>query len=109
MVKIGETTYASLAEALAAAKAGDTITFLADITEDVTVSKDVTIDGAGKTYTGKMTLTSNKGTVTIKNVNFDGKGYNGYAVEARGVYYVTIEDCTAKNYGYGFVHLQYLS
>ena len=95
--------YATLAEAIAAAQAGNTLQFLADITEDVTVSKDVTIDGAGKTYTGKMTLTSKNGTVSIKNVNFDGKGYNGYAVETRGVYYVTIEDCTAKNYGYGFV------
>ena len=105
IAKIGDTIYGSLAEALAAAKAGDVITMLQDITEDVTVSKDVTIDGADKTYTGKMTLTSNKGTVSIKNVNFDGKGYNGYAVETRGVYYVTIEDCTAKNYGYGFVQL----
>ncbi len=70
----------------------------------MTVNKNVTIDGADKTYTGKMTLT-NKADITIKNVNFDGKGYNGYAVEARGAYYVTIEDCTAKNYGYGFVQL----
>ena len=51
-----------------------------------------------------MTLT-NKADVTIKNVNFDGKGYNGYAVESKGAYYVTIEDCTAKNYGYGFVQV----
>jgi hypothetical protein len=42
---------------------------------------------------------------TIKNVNFDGKGYNGYAIETRGANYVTIEDCTAKKYGYGFVQL----
>ena len=102
MVAIGEETYASLAEALAAAQAGDTIKFLANITEDVTVSTKVTIDGAGKTYTGKMIL---KADTTIKNVNFDGKGYNGYAVETRGANYVTIEDCTAKNYGYGFVQL----
>ena len=103
IAKIGDTIYGSLKEAIAAAKAGDVITMLQDITEDVTVSKDVTIDGADKTYTGKMTLTSKNGTVAIKNVNFDGKGYNGYAVETRGAYYVTIEDCTAKNYGYGFV------
>ena len=95
--------YATLAAALTAAKDGETITFLADITEDVTINKNLTIDGANKTYTGKMSVTSNKGTVTIKNVNFDGKGYNGYAVETRGVYYLTVEDCTAKNYGYGFI------
>ena len=104
MVAIGGETYASLAEALTAATAGDTLTFLADITEDVTVSKNVTIDGAGKTYTGQMKLT-NKADITIKNVNFDGKGYNGYAVQGGGAYYVTIEGCTAKNYGYGFVQL----
>jgi hypothetical protein len=105
VASIGEEKFFSLADAIAAAKAGDTITFLANITEDVTVSKDVTIDGAGFTFTGKMVLSSQNGTVTIKNVKFDGKGYNGYAVETRGVYYVTIEDCTAKNYGYGFVQL----
>ena len=100
---IGDTYYETLAAAITAAKANDVITFIADITEDVTINKDLTIDGAGKTFTGKMTITSNKGAVTIKNVNFDGKGYNGYAVETRGVYYLTVEDCTAKNYGYGFV------
>lgn len=65
---------------------------------------NVTINGNGKTYTGNMTLKC-QSSVTIKNVNFDGKGYNGYAVETRGANYVTIEDCTAKNYGYGFVQL----
>ena len=64
----------------------------------------MTIDGAGKSYTGQMKLTD-RADITIKNVNFDGKGYNGYAVEARGAYYLTVEDCTAKNYGYGFVQL----
>ena len=102
MFAIGEETYASLAEALDAAKAGDTLTFLADITEDVTISMAVTIDGAGKTYTGAMTL---KADTTIKNVNFDGKGYDGYAITTRGANYLTIEDCTAQNYGYGFVQL----
>ncbi|MBR5215251.1 MAG: T9SS type A sorting domain-containing protein [Bacteroidales bacterium] len=101
---IGDTKYHTLASALTAAQANDVITFLADITEDVTVGKNVTINGASKTYTGKMTLT-NKADITIKNVNFDGKGYNGYAVQGGGAYYVTIEDCTAKNYGYGFVQL----
>ena len=102
VAQIGEQGYESLAAAITDAKAGETITLVADVTEDVTVSKNVTIDGAGKTYTGKMTL---KADATIKNVNFDGNGYNGYAVETRGANYVTIEDCTAKNYGFGFVQL----
>ena len=102
VAKIGETSYNSLSDAIADATAGQTITFIANITEDVTISKAVTIDGAGKTYTGAMTL---KADTTIKNVNFDGKGYNGYAITTRGAQYLTIEDCTAKNYGYGFVQL----
>ena len=101
---IGEEAYASLSAAIADAQAGQTVKFLEDITEDVTINKNLTIDGAGKTYTGKMEAT-NKADITVKNVNFDGKGYNGYAFEARGAYYLTIEDCTAQNYGYGFVQL----
>ena len=84
----------------AIAVANNNIVFLNDIEGDVTISKSVNINGDGKTYTGKMTL---KADVTIKNVNIDGKGYNGYAIETRGANHVTIEDCTAKNYGYGFV------
>jgi len=102
VAQIGDKKYTSFQAAIDAAQAGDTITLLADITEDVTVDKAVTIDGAEKTYTGKMTL---KADTTIKNVNFDGKGYNGYAIETRGANYLTVEDCTAKNYGYGFIQL----
>ena len=103
VAQIGETGYATLAEALKAAQAGQTITFLADITEDVTVNKSVTIDGAGKTFTGNMALT-NRADIKIVNVNFDGKGYNGYAVDAAGAYYVTVESCTAKNC-FGFLQV----
>ena len=102
VAQIGSNYYESLSAAIADATAGNTITLLADITEDVTINKAVTIDGAGKTYTGAMEL---KADTTIKNVNFDGKGYNGYAVITRGAQYVTIEDCKAKNYGYGLVQL----
>ena len=102
VAKIGDEKYMTLAAAIAEATAGDTITLLTDITEDVTVDKKLTIDGANKTYTGKITA---KADLTIKNVNFDGKGYNGYAIETRGASYLTVEDCTAKNYGYGFIQL----
>ena len=104
VAQIGTAGYETLAAAIANAKSGDTITFLVDITEDVTVNKAVTIDGAGKTYTGVMTLT-NRSDITIKNVNFDGKSNSNYAVESKGAYYITIEDCTAKNYNYGFVQV----
>jgi hypothetical protein len=89
----------------AVAVANSKIVFLNDITGDVEISKSVTIDGNGKTYTGAMALYTKDTHVTLKNVNFDGKGYNGYAITTSGAYYLTIEDCTAKNYGYGFVQL----
>lgn len=102
VAKVGDTKYESLKDAVAAAAAGDTIVLIANVEENVTVNKAVTIDGAGKTYTGQMTLTAN---VTVKNVNFDGKGYNGYAIVTKSAYIVNVEDCTAKNYGYGFLNL----
>ena len=102
MVAIGEETYASLAEAITAAQAGQTITFLADITENVTIDKAITIDGNGKTFTGQMVLKKN---ITVKNVNFDGQGYDGYAVVTKSAYIVVIEDCTVKNYAYGFLNI----
>lgn len=51
--KIGETKFASLAEAFAAAEDGDTITLLQYIklTEAITVNKDITLDLNGKTLT----------------------------------------------------------
>ena len=104
VAQIGETTYPTLAAAITAAKAGDTITLLTDVTENVTVNKNVTIDGADKTYTGQI-IATNRAEITIKNVNFDGKGFKGYAIETRGAYYLTVEDCTAKNYGYGFIQV----
>ncbi len=100
--KIGDRTFNTLQAAIDAATAGQTITLLADIKENITINRALTIAGADKTYTGKMTA---KADVTVKNVNFDGKGMNDYAFETRGASYVTIEDCTAKNYGYGFIQL----
>ena len=95
-----------LNDAIAQATADINIVFLNDIEGNVTLNNTkgkITINGDGKTYTGKMTLNSD---VTFKKVNFDGKGLiNDYAIETRGANYLTIEDCTAKNYGYGFVQL----
>ena len=59
---IGETKYTSLAKAIAAAKDGDTVTLVADTTEDITISgtKELTLDLGSKTLTntgsGKATL-----------------------------------------------------
>ena len=72
VAKIGDTEYATLKEAINAAQAGDTVILLADVNEEVTISKNLTIDGADKTFTGTMTMNGAKGGV-IENVNF---GYN---------------------------------
>ena len=97
--------YATLAAAVAAAKAGDTITLLQDVEESVTISKNLTIDGAGKTITGMITTDGKSLRVTIKNVNFVGNnGEHFYAVKSADAYLLTIESCTAKNYKYGFLY-----
>ena len=118
---IGETPYETLANALAAATAGQTITLVADINENVTINKNLTIDGNNFKYTGTMTLSTKinftvqnvnfvKGTIvkgknttvggdyTIKNCNFDGQGLGSYAVDLRGTSAIVIENVTAKNY-----------
>ena len=134
VAKIVETDviYASLQAAITAAQSGNTIVLLADITENVTVSKSLTIDGAnaegGKfDYTG--TMTANNGlTVTVQNIDFVGGGFDksnkstsgnytiknctfkddgdyAYAFRFKGASSVTIEDCTVKNYLYSFLYI----
>ena len=119
--------YATLAEAIKAATAGSTITLLADVNENVTINKNLTIDGADKNYTGTMTVNNvtvtienvnfvkgqiyknkNTGTtanVTIKNCNFDGQGMNAYAINLGGTKSIAIENVTAKDYGYGLLQV----
>lgn len=60
--------YPTLQEAIAAAKNGGTVTLLKNITEDVTVEGNVTLDLNGKTLTGAGTKSAaiiNEGTLTI--------------------------------------------
>ena len=53
VAKVGETYYATLEDAIAAAQAGQTVTLLEDITceETIVIDKDVNIDGDNKTIT----------------------------------------------------------
>ena len=53
VAQVGDTGYTSLADAIASAEAGGTVTLLADITIDQTlvIDKSLTLDGAGKTIT----------------------------------------------------------
>lgn len=128
VAKIGETGYRTLAKAIEAAQPGDVITFLQDITENVTINKNVTIDGAGKKYTGTMTANSGL-TVTVQNVNFvnggfaktaksttgnytfkdctfDGAGTYAYPLSFGGANTINVENCTVKDYAYSFLYVR---
>lgn len=97
VAKIGEAGYETLADAIAAAEAGQTVTLLADTTEDVTINKNITLDLGGKTLTntnaGKATLTIAKGaTATVKNGSVVG-GNSYYTIQNNGT--ATLEGVTA--------------
>ena len=94
--------YPSLAEAIAAASAGNTLVLLNNVTENVTITKDLTIDGANKKYTGNIAVKGSQVDVTVKNVNF--VDYEGYAITTNTIKSITVEDCTVKNYGFGFLY-----
>ena len=64
VAKAGNNEYATLAKAIAAAKDGETVTLLADATEDVTINKNITCDLGSKALTN---TNSGKATITIAN------------------------------------------
>lgn len=119
--------YETLDNALENAQAGDKIVLLKDINRDVAINKSITLDGADKNYTGTMTLnaanitvqnlnfvggnivkgnsTKNGANITIKGCDFDGQNAGDYAVNLRLTGAIVIEDCTAKDYGYGFLQV----
>lgn len=84
VAEIGSQGYESLQEAVAAAQNGQTVTLLDDATEDVVISKGITLDLGGKTLTntntGKATISVTGGTVTVKNGNVVG-GTDYYNIE----------------------------
>ena len=95
--KVGEEVYTTLATALDKAQDGDTVTLLADVTEDVTINKNITLDLGDKTLTntsaGEATLTVAVGTTaTVKNGRIDG-GTGYYNIRNKGT--ATFEDVTA--------------
>ena len=126
VAKIGETEYTTLSAAIGAASSGGKVTLIDNVSENVTISKNLTVDGAGKQYTGTMTINTgltvtvekvnfynagivkasgSKGTITVKDCTFDGAGRTyGYAVKTSGAGKLTIENCTVKDYNFGFLY-----
>lgn len=99
VASVGDSKYQSLTEAIDAAQDGQTVTLLADATEDVTIAagKNIVLDLGGKTLTntnaGKATLTIAKdATATVKNGSIVG-GTGFYTIQNNGT--ATLEDVTA--------------
>ena len=89
--------YASLADAIAAAEAGQTVRLLTNAAEDVTINKNITLDLGGKTLTntnaGHATITIAKdATATVKNGSVVG-GTSYYNIQNNGT--ATFEGLTA--------------
>ena len=99
VAQVGFKAFNTLQAAIDAAQDGETVTLLADATEDATISagKNITLDLGGKTLTntntGKATLTIAKGaTAAVKNGNVIG-GTSFYTIQNNGT--ATLEDVTA--------------
>lgn len=90
----------TLQAAIDAAQDGETVTLLADATEDVAINKSVTLDLHGKTLTNtnasKATISVQGGTVTVKNGNVEGgTGYYNIEVTKDSNASLTLADVTA--------------
>ena len=84
VAQVGFKAFNTLQAAIDSAQDGETVTLLTDATEDVAISKSITLDLGGKTLTntnaGKATISVQGGTVTVKNGNVvGGTGY--YSIE----------------------------
>jgi len=100
---VGETKYETLAEAIAAAAEGETVTVIHDVTESqiVEINKPITLDGNGyKLSTGATRAINVTGAdgVTVKNLTVETTGERGINV-SNGATNVTIEnvDVTAAS------------
>lgn len=92
--------YETLQAAIDAAAKNATVTLLADATEDVVISKSITLNLGGKTLTntnvGKATISVTSGTVTVKNGNVvGGTGYYNIEVTKNSNANLTLTDVTA--------------
>ena len=122
-VKSGDsvTPYPALEEAIAAAKSGDTITLLDNITAEestggkgaaaYTIPAGVTLDGNGHTITASATWTdtnhpilgvtsgAQEVTTTIQNLTIEGNGKSGHGINVWNANNVAINDAKIYNCG----------
>ena len=108
LVRIGGAYYDTLDAALAAAKNGDTLTLLGNITLDsmLTVGKDITIDGAGQysitasendAWKGQQMIQVSKANVTFKDLTLDGAGQSLTLIQAAAATGLTLDGVTMQN------------
>lgn len=100
VAQVGFKAFNTLQAAIDAAQDCETVTLLADATEDVAINKSVTLDLHGKTLTntnaGKATISVQGGTVTVKNGNVaGGTGYYNIEVTKDSNANLTLADVTA--------------
>lgn len=110
---IGTQTYGSVANAVAAANAGDTIYLLKDIDVgatgmEITAAKEVIINGNGKKISGTAqyvwTIDQSVGAVTVKNVTVEGTGEtNKAAINLTGCSSIVLEDVKAAGVKAGVI------
>lgn len=111
---LGDTTYASLDEAISAAADGDTVRLCRDLSESLTVDlsgKRITLEGVRTedgypTVTGGSApaLTAKNGTLTLKNLNLASSvtGAKG-ALECTGDIDITLENANITSTGSGII------
>ena len=102
--KIGDTFYATFADAYAVAQAGQTITLLADMTSSdiIVLDKAITLDGNGKKLTstaGRAINVSGADGVTIKNLTINASGERAINI-IQNATNVTIDNVTATAANY---------
>lgn len=107
-VKIGDTPYATLAEAVQNVKTGETITLLTDVTENEVVIEtnnvEFTIDGNDNSFTGCLALGIGE-KLTVKNVDFVATsevspGYFIDSMDRNSNVVLTVQDCTFTDTDY---------
>ena len=110
VAKIGDVTYETLQAAVNAVQNGETVTLVADITENVTLTEKTglyyTIDGNGKKMEGTITISSLSDTndnrrITIKNINFVTTTGRDFITSTATNHYprVTVEGCSFAGTG----------
>lgn len=108
LVRIGGAYYDTLDAALAAAKNGDTLTLLGNITLDsmLTVNKNVTIDGDGMytlkasvndAWNGNQMIQVSKANATFKNITLDGAEQSLTLIQAANATGLTLDGVTMQN------------